>query len=83
MLAGLKTVWSDIFYFVLFQNYVFNAFSHQLDRMDVFVSVSDPERWNRGSGSTFPKCGSQDPDPRQNEMDPKRWYLYLVSSSAH
>ena len=36
------------------------------------------ERWIRGSGSgsTFPKCGSQDPDPdsdpRQNEMDPKR-----------
>ena len=27
-----------------------------------------------GSGPTFPKCGSQnpDPDPRQNEMDPKR-----------
>ena len=33
------------------------------------------ERWIRGSGSTFAKCGSQesDPDPRQNEMDPKRW----------
>ena len=33
------------------------------------------ERWIRGSGSTFPKCGSQDqdPDPRQNKMDPKRW----------
>ena len=33
------------------------------------------ERWIRGSGSTFPKCGSQDPDPdpHQNEMDPKRW----------
>ena len=35
------------------------------------------ERCIRGSGSgfTFPKCGSQDPDPdpRQNEMDPKRW----------
>ena len=32
------------------------------------------ERWIRGSGSTFPKCGSEDPDPdpRQNEMDPKR-----------
>ena len=32
------------------------------------------ERWIRGSGSTFPKRGSQDPDPdpRQNEMDPKR-----------
>ena len=34
------------------------------------------ERWIRGSGygSTFPKCGSQDPDPDpcQNEMDPKR-----------
>ena len=28
--------------------------------------------WIRGSGSTFSKCGSQDPDPRQNEMDPKR-----------
>ena len=29
-----------------------------------------------GSGSTFPKCGSQDPDPypRQNEMDPKRCF---------
>ena len=38
------------------------------------------ERWIRGSGSTFPKCGSQDPDPdsRQNEMDPKRWYLQKV-----
>ena len=38
------------------------------------------ERWNRGSGSTFPKCGSQDPDPdpRQNEMDPKRCYSALV-----
>ena len=32
------------------------------------------ERRIRGSGSTFSKCGSQDPDPRQNEMDPKRWY---------
>ena len=34
------------------------------------------ESWIRGSGSesTFPKCGSQDPDPRQNEMDPKRCY---------
>ena len=35
------------------------------------------ERWIRGSGSgsTFTKCGSQDPDPdpHQNEMDPKRW----------
>ena len=32
------------------------------------------ERWIQGSGSTFPKCVSQDPDPdpRQNEMDPKR-----------
>ena len=32
------------------------------------------ERWIRGSGYTFPKCGSQDPDPdpRQHEMDPKR-----------
>ena len=30
------------------------------------------ERWIRGSGSTFPNYGSQDPDPRQNEMDPKR-----------
>ena len=59
-----------------FRIYVFNAFSHQLDRMNVFVSVSDPERWNRGWGSTFPKCGSQDPDP-------KRWFLYFVSSSAH
>ena len=27
-----------------------------------------------GSGSTFPKCGTQDPDPRQNEMDPKRCF---------
>ena len=35
------------------------------------------ERWIRGYGSTFPKCGSQDPDPdpRQNEMDPKRCFL--------
>ena len=37
----------------------------------------DPDPlWNRirgsGSRSTFPKCGSPDPDPRQNEMDPKR-----------
>ena len=33
------------------------------------------ERWIRGSGSTFTNCGSQDPDPdpHQNEMDPKRW----------
>ena len=33
------------------------------------------ERWIRGSGFTFPKCGSQDPDPdpRRYEMDPKRW----------
>ena len=32
------------------------------------------ESWIRGSesGSTFPKCGYQDPDPRQNDMDPKR-----------
>ena len=39
------------------------------------------ERWIRGSGSTFPKCGSQnpDPDPRQNEMDPKRCFIeYLI-----
>ena len=38
------------------------------------------ERWIRGSGSgsTFPKCGSQDPDPdpRQNEMDPKRCFAH-------
>ena len=38
------------------------------------------ERWIRGSGSTFPKCWSQDPDPdpdpRRNEMDPKRWLHY-------
>ena len=41
------------------------------------------ERWIRGSGSgtTFLKCGSQDPDPRQNEMDPKRCfqvYFFLL-----
>ena len=32
-----------------------------------------------GSGSTFSKCGSQDPDPdpRQNEMDPKRWFVSI------
>ena len=38
------------------------------------------ERWIRGSGSTFLKCGSEDPDsdPRQNKMDPKRCYKYLV-----
>ena len=32
------------------------------------------ERWIRGSGSIFSNCGSQDPDPdpRKNEMDPKR-----------
>ena len=39
------------------------------------------ERWIRGSWSTFPKCGSQDPDPRQNEMDPKRWIK--VSNHCH
>jgi len=34
------------------------------------------ERWIRGSGSTFTKCGSKDPDPdpHQNEMDPKRCF---------
>ena len=34
------------------------------------------ERWIRGSesGFTFPKCGSQDPDPCQNELDPKRCF---------
>ena len=31
------------------------------------------ERWIRGSGSTIPKCGSKDPDPRQKEMDPQHW----------
>ena len=35
------------------------------------------ERRIQGSGSTFPKCGSQDPDPRQNEMDPKRCFLFM------
>ena len=36
------------------------------------------ERWiqGSGSGSTFTKCGSQDPDPHQNEMDPKRWLIF-------
>ena len=28
-------------------------------------------QFGTGSGSTFSKCGSEDPDPRQNEMDPK------------
>ena len=28
-----------------------------------------------GSGSTFSKCGSE--DPRQNEMDPKRWFTWI------
>ena len=39
------------------------------------------ERLIRGSGSTFPKCGSKDPDPdpRQNEMDPKRCFIALNS----
>ena len=44
------------------------------------------ERWIRGSGSgsTFPKCGSQDPDPdpRQNEMDPERWFFSTCSINA-
>ena len=34
-----------------------------------------------GSGSTFPKYGCQDPDPdpRQNEMDPKRCFALYNS----
>ena len=42
------------------------------------------ERWIRGSGSTFPKCRSQDsdPDPRQNEMDPKRCLKQTEVSSS-
>ena len=35
-----------------------------------------------GSGSTFSKCGSKDPDPdpRQNEMDPKP---FIKSENQH
>ena len=35
--------------------------------------------WIWGSGSTIPKCGSQDqdPDPRHNEMDPQRCLLEM------
>ena len=43
--------------------------------LHIRIRIHFPERWIRGSrsGSTIPKCGSQDlvPDPRQNEMDPQ------------
>ena len=47
------------------------------------------QMWIRGFGSTFPKCGSQDldPDPRQNEMDPKRRregkHLFFLPTEKH
>ena len=45
------------------------------------IRIHYSERWIRGSGFTFSKCGSLDPDPDpcQNEMDPKRW-LYGCST---
>ena len=32
-----------------------------------------------GSGSVIPQYGSEDPDPYQNEMDPKYWYYSILN----
>ena len=43
--------------------------------------------FTKKSGSTFPGTGSADPDPHQNEADPKHWEMYeakvVVNGSSY
>ena len=39
-------------------------------KVDPRIRIYYSQMWIPGSGSTIPKCGFKDPDPRRNEMDP-------------
>ena len=60
---------------------------HYYGKVDPRIRIHFSQMWIRGSGSgsgfTFPKCGSQDPDPRHNEMDPKRCLeqLFIIAEA--
>ena len=44
---------------------------------NIFFTEKEGEKVGFGAGFVIPRNGSEDPDPYQNETDPKHWYKYI------